>query len=164
MSYLPTTRWILCTHSLSTSLYDPLKIYPYSNGATHLQLPPLPMRYSVTRNELLHGLQSLLDQHPFNQQRIVLPVDMHRSQETNLKPTMTLEHPRDIHYYVDPVPRLDYDPGEHANRPVEIHYHLPPKATHNTQRQMVTTTIMCTCLSKSKSEEARKNEQENNEQ
>ncbi len=45
-----------------------------------------------------------------------------------LKPTMTLEHPRDIHYYVNPVPRPDYDPWEHANRPVEIHYHLPPQS------------------------------------
>ena len=85
----------------------------------------------MTRNELLDGLQSLLDQYHYDTytHRAVLPVDVHENRESSSHPSLTVQQPQDIHYYVDPAsegPRLDRVPHDHNNGPVEIHYHLSP--------------------------------------
>ncbi len=110
--------------------YDPLKFNSYQ--PLPVQVPFFPMRYrsSMTKNELLHELQLLLDRNSFNQQRIVLPVDMHRNQEPVISPSVKLDYPHDIHYYLKPASAgVDHVPTEHSNDgPVEIHYHLPPQS------------------------------------
>ncbi|XP_064390666.1 protein transport protein SEC31-like [Halichondria panicea] len=105
-----------------------------------LQAPPpllplynAPMRYSTTRNELLDRLQSLLDQYHYDTytRHAVLPVNVHvhENRESTSHPSLTVQRPQNIHYYVDPAsdePSLDRVPQDHNSGPVEIHYHLSP--------------------------------------